>query len=345
MNASQASSPASSPITANDTIDAWLNHPTGGPVLRSFLESAGSDVDALKPAYSLPLGKLVELSGGKMTRDAIDGLVAEANGGHVPPTIDAEATPAIAGRRFAGKTVIVTGAANGIGRATTLQLLGEGARVVAVDVSAQRLTELVDAAGTTPEQLVTVSADLTAAGAAEEILSAAGNGIAGLANIAGIMDDFSALHEVSDEMWSRVFAVNVDGLVRLSRAVSAHLLANGGGSIVNVASEAGLRGSCAGVAYTASKHAVVGITKSMAVMYADAGIRTNAVAPGAVMTGIPIPEQVGAFGSERLAAYRSNTTSISTAEQQAAAIVWLLSDDAASVNGAILPNDGGWSAI
>ncbi|GAB2510233.1 Levodione reductase [Corynebacterium atrinae] len=340
-----STSPTNSPITAHDTIEAWLSHPAGGPVLRAFLESAGSDADALKPAYNLPLATLVELSGGKMTRDAIDGLVAEANGGHLPPTIEAETTRPPAGKRFADKTVIVTGAANGIGRATTLQLLGEGARVVAVDVSAQRLTELVDVAGTSPEQLVTVTADLAAAGAAEEILAAAGDRIDGLANIAGIMDDFSALHEVTDEMWSRVFAVNVDGLVRPSRAVTGHMLANGGGSIVNVASEAGLRGSCAGVAYTASKHAVVGITKSMAVMYANAGIRTNAVAPGAVMTGIPIPEKVGEFGHERLAGYRGNVPSMSTAEQQAAAIVWLLSDDAASVNGAILPNDGGWSAI
>src|SRR5699024_8062387 len=121
--------------------------------------------------------------------------------------------------------------------------------------------------------VVTVAGDITNADDIDRIVTAAGPRIDGLANVAGVMDDFSPIHEVSDAIWARVFGVNVDGLVRLTRAVVPSMLNAGRGSIVNVASEAALRGSAAGVAYTASKHAVVGITRSCAFMYAPHGIR------------------------------------------------------------------------
>ncbi|HWK82016.1 MAG TPA: SDR family oxidoreductase, partial [Thermomicrobiales bacterium] len=147
------------------------------------------------------------------------------------------------------------------------------------------------------------------------------------------------------EIWSRVIRVNVESVMRLSRAVVPLFLAQGGGAIVNVTSEAGLRGSCAGVAYTASKHAVIGITKNTAFMYGPSGIRVNAVAPGGVATGI-----VANFGSE-LAMQRLGPLFQVAAglpaqpEQLAAAITYLASDDSSNVNGAILPSDGGWSAL
>lgn len=113
---------------------------------------------------------------------------------------------------------------------------------------------------------------------------------------------------------------------------------------MNVSSEASLRGSAAGVAYTASKHAVNGLTKSTAFFYKSQGIRANAVVPGGVITNI-----VGAFRSEYAAVVgpvlQATLPSVATAEQVASAITFLLSDDAANINGAILPCDGGWSAI
>jgi NAD(P)-dependent dehydrogenase (short-subunit alcohol dehydrogenase family) len=114
---------------------------------------------------------------------------------------------------------------------------------------------------------------------------------------------------------------------------------------VNVSSEASLRGSAAGVAYTASKHAVNGLTKSTAFFHKGQGVRANGVVPGGVLTNIE-----GAFRSEQAAAVvgpvlQATLPSVATAEQVAAAITFLLSDDAASINGAILPCDGGWSAI
>jgi NAD(P)-dependent dehydrogenase (short-subunit alcohol dehydrogenase family) len=138
-----------------------------------------------------------------------------------------------------------------------------------------------------------------------------------------------------------VFAVNVTSVMRLTRAVLPMMLAAGGGAIVNVSSEASLRASASGVAYTASKHAVNGITKSTAVFYKGNGIRANAVAPGPVATNIQAP-----FKSEHAAGVlgpimQTTIPSVASAEQLAATICWLLSDDASNVNGVILPSDGG----
>ncbi|WP_329059811.1 SDR family NAD(P)-dependent oxidoreductase [Amycolatopsis sp. NBC_01480] len=247
--------------------------------------------------------------------------------------------------RFDGRTVIVTGAGSGIGRATASRILREGGRVIAADVSGDRLdaftTEFATEAGSAA--LVTVAADITDAAGVERIVTAAGPRIDGLANVAGIVDDDSPAHEISDEVWQRVFAVNVDGTFRLIRAVVPSMLDAGAGSIVNVASEAALRGSTAGIAYTASKHAVVGITRSCAFMYGPQGLRVNAVAPGAVATGIARIGTPSEFGQRRIRDFLPLIPSIAQAEQLAASITFLLSDDGVNVNGAVLPSDGGWA--
>ena len=110
-----------------------------------------------------------------------------------------------------------------------------------------------------------------------------------------------------------------------------------------VASEAGIRGNASGNAYTVSKHGVVGLTRSAAFMYGPQGIRVNAVAPGGVATGIPFPPHVSEAGSERLKPFQQQIPTVATAEQLAASITFLLSDDGVNINGAVLPSDGGWS--
>jgi NAD(P)-dependent dehydrogenase (short-subunit alcohol dehydrogenase family) len=245
--------------------------------------------------------------------------------------------------RFAGKTAIVTGAGSGIGQATALRLAREGAAVVAADISGARLAELT--AGNPGLALTPVTADLATSDGVQAVVASAGGRVDVLANVAGIMDGFLPPAEVDDQTWERVFAVNVTSMMRLTRAVLPIMLAAGGGAIVNVSSEASLRGSAAGVAYTASKHAVNGLTKSTAFFYQGQGIRANAVVPGGVLTNIE-----GSFRSEHAAAVvgpvlQATLPSVATPEQVAAAITFLLSDDAANINGAILPTDGGWSAI
>jgi NAD(P)-dependent dehydrogenase (short-subunit alcohol dehydrogenase family) len=155
--------------------------------------------------------------------------------------------------RFAGKTAIVTGAGSGIGQGTAMRLAHEGATVVTADLSDTRLEELT--AGHPGLVLIPVVADVATGDGVGAVVAHAGGRVDALANVAGIMDGFLPAAEIDDETWERVFAVNVTSMMRLTRAVLPIMLEAGGGAIVNVSSEASLRGSAAGVAYTASKHA------------------------------------------------------------------------------------------
>jgi NAD(P)-dependent dehydrogenase (short-subunit alcohol dehydrogenase family) len=245
--------------------------------------------------------------------------------------------------RFDGQTVIVTGAGSGIGRATTLRLLTEGARVIAADVSAERLTELTTEFET--DNLTAVAGDISQQDVVDRIVAAANGRIDGLANVAGIMDGFLPSAEIDDATWERVMNVNVTAIMRLTRAALPLMLAAKAGTIVNVSSEAGLRGSAAGTAYTTSKHAVIGFTKSTAFFYTPSGVRCNAVAPGAVATNIEAPFK-SLFAGERLGPFMQTTVPpVATAEELAAAITWLLSSDSNNVSGAVLASDGGWAAV
>ncbi|UVY84948.1 SDR family oxidoreductase [Brachybacterium sp. NBEC-018] len=327
---------ATTPLTGRSTIEQWLASPVGGPLLRGLLEQGGIDESSLAPARQLPLANLVEASRGRFTQEVVDQLVRGANGGEL---VEEEA-PAPTAQRFTGRTTVVTGAGSGIGRVTARRILTEGGRVIALDINAGALAEL---AAAHPEgTVVPVTADVTTAEGIDAVLAATDGPVHGLANVAGITDGHRPLHETDDDVWGRVMAVNVDGPFRLMRALVPGMLEEGGGAIVNVASEASLRGSAAGTAYTVSKHAVVGLTRSAAFLYAPQGIRVNAVAPGPVATGIE-----GTFASEfsraRLGPFLQMIPPVTDADTLASSIAWLLSDDARNVSGVILPSDGGWS--
>jgi NAD(P)-dependent dehydrogenase (short-subunit alcohol dehydrogenase family) len=357
----QSSAPATATpgsLTADNTVSEWLNHPVGGAVLREMLQQAGQSEKALRPVRGLSMKRLISLSQGKFTQQMLDDMVAKVQAGQMPASAAAPAeteTPAasqpeaaplpewhekITPDRFAGKTIIVTGAGSGIGRATASRVAREGGRVIAVDISQERLNEFKTSL---PDADITlVASDITNDDAIQQIVSAAGEHIDGLANVAGIMDNMTPLHEVSDDIWNKVMAVNVTGMMKLSRAVIPAMLQQHSGSIVNIASEAAFRGSAAGVAYTTSKHAVVGLTKSAAYMYAPSGIRINAVAPGPVLTNIQARFD-SKLGEERVNDALATSPQAVDPEVLAASITFMLSDDAVNLNGAILPSDDGWS--
>lgn len=252
-------------------------------------------------------------------------------------------TEVITPGRFEGLTVLVTGAASGIGQAVALRVAREGGRVIATDLSQERLDELLHEY---PQlDLTAVAGDISDPADVARMIEAAAGQLDGLVNNAGIMDDFTPVGEVSDGMWERVMRVNVTGTMLMSRAAIPLMLAAGRGSIVNVTSEAGLRGSAAGAAYTASKHAVIGLTRNTAVMYGLDGIRCNAVAPGATITNIQADFR-SERGARRLGPLMQTVIPPpASAAQLAASISFLLSDDGSNINGVVLPSDGGWSAI
>ena len=344
----------SGPLTADSSVGTWLDDPIGGAIMRDLLAQGGQDASALKPVRMLSLKRLVKMSRGMMTTEMMDDLVARAAAGQIPegavgdivpepvePTVErAPWVERVSAGRFAGKTVIVTGAGSGIGRATASRVAREGGRVIAGDISQERLAEF--AAALPDAEIVRVAGDIANDDAIASIVAAAGDTIDALANVAGIMDDMTPVGDVSDAVWDRVFSINVDGTMKLMRAVIPSMLAHGAGSIVNIASEAALRGSAAGVAYTASKHAVVGITKSSAFMYGPSGIRVNAVAPGPTITNIEATFG-SPLGAERVQLGMSVISDAVEADALAASITFLLSDDGVNVNGAIIPSDGGWS--
>jgi len=350
-------------LTGDTSIADWLADPAGSAILTDMLAQGGQSPEVFKPVRRLAIKRLVKMSRGAFTQEMLDDLIARAAAGDVPAGAaqaaasavntegDDEAsvsavplrewTERINEGRFTGKTVIVTGAGSGIGRATASRVAREGGRVIAVDVSQERLDEFVaEHAGS---DIVSLTADITDDAGVAAIVEAAGDTIDALANIAGIMDDMTPVGDLSDAVWERVMRVNVTGTMKLTRAVIPTMLAQGGGSIVNTASEAALRGSAAGAAYTASKHAVVGLTKSSAFMYGPSGIRVNAVAPGPTITNIEATFG-SPLGSERIQFGMAILPDAAEAEALAASITFLLSDDGVNVNGIVLASDNGWSA-
>jgi NAD(P)-dependent dehydrogenase (short-subunit alcohol dehydrogenase family) len=252
--------------------------------------------------------------------------------------------------RFEQQVALVTGAASGIGRALVQRLVAEGATVVAVDIVEAPLqalvTDLREQGATITGCNANVASDTDVEAMLNMTTSTYGR-LDILCNNAGIMDLMTPTAELSLELWERVLAVDLSGPFLACRRAIPLFLEQGGGSIVNTASEAGLRGGAAGTAYTVAKHGVVGLTRSIAFHYGERGIRCNAVCPGAVATAIGMgsgtPSEAG-LGRVLPFLQASAPSRIADSEELAAAIAFLASKDASFINGAILPVDGGWFA-
>lgn len=250
--------------------------------------------------------------------------------------------------RLNEKVAVITGAGSGMGRAMATLFAAEGAKIVAADVVPAGVRETVDTITNAGGTALAVVADVSKAQDIDSMIDTALSTygrIDILVNNAGIMDRMLPVGEMPDDVWNRVLAVNLNGPFYACRKVVPSMVAQGGGSIINIASVAGFHGGVAGVAYTASKHAVVGLTKNIASFYARDGIRCNAICPGMVATNIGWGGEPHPEAPARLQKVAALFPRIAEAEEIATVALFLASDDSRSVNGLALVADAGWSAI
>ena len=248
-----------------------------------------------------------------------------------------------------GKVAVITGGGSGIGRTTSELFARLGAQVVVSDIAetANETVAGIEQAGGTASAHI---GDIGDAAVTDAIVAAAverHGKLDVLVNNAGIMDHFAGAAAVDDALWDRVLRVNLSAPFYLTRAALRVMLPQGSGSIVNIASEAGIRGAAAGAAYTASKHGLIGLTRNTAYVYAKQGIRANAICPGGVETNVMTPDIQQHMDMEGLGAItpvHQSAMRVAQPIEQANLAAFLVSDAASNVSGAIIPNDGGWSA-
>jgi NAD(P)-dependent dehydrogenase (short-subunit alcohol dehydrogenase family) len=248
--------------------------------------------------------------------------------------------------RLAGKVALITGAASGMGRAVALRFAAEGAAVVAVDIDEGGLKETVAGAGGRAALAVADVADAGQVAAAVEVARSEFGGLDVAVNAAAIEREAVPLHECDDDNYDRIMAVNVRGVFLAMKHEIVAMLATGrGGAIVNIASTNSYRPQPNQPAYTASKFAVLGITKQAAIDYAPLGIRINAICPG----GIDTPMLRGAIERrQRDPVDVQNRLSLmgrfGEVDEIAAAALWLCSDESSFTAGHALAVDGGYLA-
>jgi len=249
--------------------------------------------------------------------------------------------------RLENKIAVVTGAGSGIGLATARLFVAQGAAVVAVDWHADAIAAAVaDIGGSIIGMTGNVADEAHSVAMVDRAVAEYGR-IDILVNNAGVMDLFQSVADVDNETWRRCMSVNVDGPMYAMRRAVPLMLAQGGGSIVNIASVAAIGGGAAGAAYTASKHALIGLTKSTAYQYAKLGLRCNALAVGGVSTNIMDSvknSKLDQAALERMGAYHASNPGTLDPIDIANAVLFLASDEARHLNGAVLPVDMGWSA-
>lgn len=252
--------------------------------------------------------------------------------------------------RFEGKTVVVTGASSGMGKQFAYDFAKEGATVVAVARRKERLEELVSQVESEglPGKVFAYVGDVSDEAACEGMIDFAveqTGHVDILVNNAGVMDGFEAIADVTDERWDKVMDINVKGpMYAMRKAVKVMLGQETKGNIVNVASIGGTNGARAGAVYTASKHALIGLTENTGYMYANDGIRCNAICPGGVATEISgSMGDVNQFGMGRVMAGLDRSIRVGNVEEIASAVLYVASDAASFMTGSVIKIDGGVS--
>lgn len=250
--------------------------------------------------------------------------------------------------RLQDKVAIVTGAASGMGKAIAEAYAKEGAKVVASDLNLEGVQAVVEGIKANGGEAIAVQTNVASLDDLNRLFDETKNAYGNLdilVNNAGIMDGIEPVGEVSDERWDKVFAVNTTAVMQSMRIATNIFLEQGHGVIVNNISVGGLYGNRAGAAYTASKHAVVGLTKNTAFMYAANNIRCNGIAPGGVETNIASSmTNVSQFGAARQGLGLQIMPRAGKPEEIANLAVFLGSDESSFITGQVIAADAGWTA-
>ena len=250
--------------------------------------------------------------------------------------------------KLKNKVAIVTGAASGMGKSIAELYAKEGAKVIVADLNLEGAEKVAETIQNNNGIAKAVQANVAKQEDIDNMMDTSLKEYGTLdilVNNAGIMDGFEPVADIQDERWDRIFDVNTKGVMRAMRKAIPIFLEKENGVIINVASTGGLNGAHAGAAYGASKHAVIGLTKNTGYMYANKGIRCNAIAPGGVATNIAASMQTpNPFGMERTKAVQAVMPRIGQPVEIAQAALFLASDDASFINGTVITADGGWTA-
>jgi 3-oxoacyl-[acyl-carrier protein] reductase len=247
--------------------------------------------------------------------------------------------------RLAGKVALITGAGSGIGRASAERFAAEEGQIIVVDVEGaeETVAAIADAGGDALALTVDLADEEAVATMAAAALERYGR-VDVLMNNAGVLDDYLPAADTPTEIWRRVLGVNLDAQFFTSRALLPQMVERGDGAIINVASTAGLNGGNGGAAYTTSKHAVIGFTRQLCFDYARKGIRCNVICPGAVETGMTKEIFASPDAAVMEAVESAPIGRWAQPDELAAAALFLASDEASFVNGAVYVVDGGFDS-
>lgn len=250
-------------------------------------------------------------------------------------------------KKLENKTVIVTGAASGMGKAISLLFASEGANLVLADLKQNEIDQVVNTIIKDGGKAIGIVCNVANESDIKTLIDETIKKFSTLdilVNNAGVMDDFMPIDFVTNELWNRVMDVNLNGPFYACRLSIPIMLKQGNGNIINIASVGGLFGSRAGLSYTTSKHALIGLTKNIGFMYAQKGIRCNAIAPGGVNTNIGKDMKPNKFGYERCVSGGANMPRTGESNEIANTALFLACNDSSFINGAVITADGGWTA-